>query len=250
MCLDPVTMASLALVGGGNFLQQRSNNASEKAMANARNNRLAIGQQDLAKRQEEAGQQFDQTLAGFQQPQQEQDIGALVTKRTQAYDEALTPATGMDPSSAISTAPKIVKDDLAKKMSDAVAFGKQQGGARARIGATGDQFMGNALDLNESGTRLNTINNFARREVEINRARAEEDANNARKAPSGIGQIMSTAGALLGLPGVSSAANNAIVTAGMSPAEVAFMKQAQTSAGVSPAATPATWGDVGSIFGV
>lgn len=216
MCFDPVSMAviSMAATGGGNFLQTKANNSSNKAQMAAKNARMEEGFRQQEQNQADAGAQFNKSLDKFQPQQQQQDLGQLVTKRETALDSNMTPATGVDPTSNIGNAPKIVQGDLAKKLSDAVAYGHQQGNARARVGATGDKFLDNALQLNDSNLGIGTISDFAKGDYRTNVARQMEDYNNAKKAPSMIGQLLSTAGSALAMPGVGPGLGTAASNAG------------------------------------
>ena len=210
MCFDPVSMAAMAAIAGGNYLQTQNNNASIKSQQNAKNAVIQEGLQQQARTQEQAGAAFNKSLDEFQPQKQEEDLGALVGKRETALNESLTPATGIDPTSNVSTAPKVVQDTLAKRLADATAFGTQQGSARARIGGRNDATLNDSLKMGDAGLDIGLLSDFAKGDARINMYKQAEAWNNARKAPSMFGQGLSTIGSLMMLPGASTAIPAAI----------------------------------------
>lgn len=220
MC-DPVTgamIASAALSAGGNAIQSSNNNASAKAQMNAKNAARNAGIIQQQGNQAEATGALNQTVNKFSQPNQQADLGSMITNRTNALasNVASTPATGL--SSQVGTAPKVVQDSLGKALGDAAAYSAQQGGAQARIGATGDQFLNNGLNLNDSQLKLGTISNFAGAQQKVNEQQQQQAWNNARKGPSTLGSALSDVGTVLGLASAGggaglAAGNNAVAGA-------------------------------------
>lgn len=211
MC-DPVTGATIAsavLSAGGNFVQGQNNNASAEAQMSAKNAARNAGIIQQQGNQAQATEQINQTLNKFSQPNQQQDLGSLIANRTTALanNVATTPATGL--ANTASTAPKVVQNSLSDAMGKAAAYGAQQGGAQAAIGATGDQFLNNGLNLNDAQNKLGTIANFAGAQQKVNEAAQQEAWNNARKGPSTFGSALSDIGTVLQL-GAAGGANSAI----------------------------------------
>lgn len=203
MCFGPEMLASLALSGVGNAIQTSQNNASARAQQNARNAAVAQGIQEQAVNQQKSGAEFDKALNHFTPENQQHDLGALVTSRTNALSLPANqiPATGNTTTASEST-PNVVQSDLAKRLADATAFGVQQAGALGKIGAYGDQAVGNDISTLDSSRKVASISDFAARQAQINRLKQQVDASNAARPASGIGSILG----LVGSAGVNDAA--------------------------------------------
>lgn len=211
MCVGPELALALAAAGtaaqvGGNYMQTQQNNASNQAMTNAKNAALQEGLAQQKQNQAQASDVLNQTLNKFQAPQQQQDLGALVTDRTNKIADNVATTPMAAPDANIKSAPTVVQSDLASKMGKVAGYGAQQGGALAKTGATGDQFLNNGLKLNDSGLNLNTISNFAQGQLGVNKLKQTVDASNARKSPSGFGNALSTIGGGLSLAGMGAGA--------------------------------------------
>lgn len=202
MC-DPITIAAIASTAatvGGNYLQQKNNNASNAAQVNARNAAAAEGVKQQQPNIQQGQDTLNQTIQKFSGENQANDLGSLVASRTSAINANDTPATGTaDPLTNISNAPQVVKSDLADKIGKATAYANQQGGALGKMGATGDLFNNNAITLANSGTDLNNLTSKANEEARVNLMKQNSDAANARKAPSSLGELLSTAGTIGGI---------------------------------------------------
>ena len=195
-----ITAAAAAASMAGNYIQTQNNNASMQAQTNAKNAALQEGLVQQHQNQAQATDVLNNTLSKFTQPSQQQGLGDVIAQRTNAIQGNMTPAAA--PDTNIKAAPQVVQSDLAKKMSDAAAYGKQQAGALGAMGATNDQFLNNNLNMNDSGLKLNTISNFAQGDLGVNKLKQQVDANNARKSPSSFGNILSslgTAGSIYGM---------------------------------------------------
>ncbi len=201
-----ITAASAAASLAGNYMQTQNNNASMQAQVNAKNAALQQGLVQQHQNQAQATDVLNNTLQKFSQPAQEQGLGDVIASRTNAIQNNVTPAAPVDAN--IKSAPQVVQSDLAKKMADAAAYGHQQAGALARVGATGDQFLNNNLALNDSGLNLGTISDFSKGQLAVNKLKQEVDANNARKAPSTFGSILSTLGTAGSLYGIANGGLN------------------------------------------
>lgn len=197
MCTGLEIAAATAALGasaGGNYMQQQENNANTQREYNARNDAMAAGVKVQDANAAKSTNVLNSTVSKFQQPQQQQDLGSLITKRTNAINaNDVTPAA-INPNGAVSTAPNVVNSDLANRMAGATAYANQQGSALGSIGGVGDQLLGNSLALNDSGNQIGQISNFAKGDAGVNQAQINAAGHNARKASSGIGQLLSTVG--------------------------------------------------------
>lgn len=187
-----VALAAAAASAAGNYIQTENNNKSMQAQTNAKNSALQEGLVQQKHNQEQATNVLDNTLNKFAKPAQEQGLGDVIAGRTQTIQNNMTPAAPADTN--IKAAPQVVKSDLASKMADAAAYSKQQAGALGALGGHNDQLFGNELNLGDSGMHLGTISNFAQGDLGVNKLKQSVDANNARKAPSSFGSLLSTLG--------------------------------------------------------
>lgn len=198
MC-DPITIAAIAsaaATAGGNYLQTKTNNESMQAQTTARNNAAAEGVAQQQPNIQQGQQELNQTLQKFSAPQQSQDLGNLVAARSAAINANDPAPTGStNPLTNINAdTPQVVKSDLATKLAGATAYAKQQGDAAGAMGATSDLFNNQNIALNNNAQNLSDLNTKASEEAAVNRLKQTSDANNARKAPSTLGELLSTAG--------------------------------------------------------
>ena len=239
MCAGPEVALALGATGLGNYMQAKENNASINAQYNARN---AVQQQGYDQQKKNAAQAQDvlqPAIAGFQNPNQQADLGALITNRAAAINGNTTiPQTGND---IVSTQPKIVQDTLADKIGKAVAYNKQQGDALAALGSTGDQWLNNGIKLQDSGAKINTIDNFARAQQGVNNAQAESAYNNARKAANPLWGILSDIGTVAGA--------DAFAGGGIANGATNGFASAEGAVNGAQAATGAPWLPTGDYYG-
>lgn len=196
MCVGPeLALALTAAAGasaGGNYLQTEQNNASLKAQQNAKNEAAAEGVAQQQENQKQATGVLNNTIQQFSAPQQASDLGSLITNRTNAINSNTTP--GPAAASNIKSAPQVIQSDLASKLAGVTAYGAQQAGALGAMGATNDQAVNNNITLDNSGMQLGTISNTAAHQLAVNKVAQNAAYNNARKAPSTLGSILSTIG--------------------------------------------------------
>lgn len=197
---NPEALLAAAATTAGNYIQTQNNNASTKAQWDARNNALAQGAATEQGLQTQANNAFSSTLNNVAPAAQQQSLGDIIASRSAAINGNVTPATGTtNPSTNVSTAPKVVQDDIASKMAAASGYGTQQGNALAALGSTGDQFLQNNLNLQAGTQNVGQIASTAQGQAGVTKALAESAYNNARKSPSILGKGLSDVGTLLGL---------------------------------------------------
>ena len=232
----PLIAAAVGASGVGSYMQQKENNDNVNRQYNARN---AVALQGVQQQDADAAKSnavLQKTIGQFQAPQQAQDLGSLITARTNTINgNTDTPSAFVDPT-ANANAPKVVQSELAKKMADAAAFTQQQGGALAKIGATGDQSIGNALNLNTSGNQIGMLSNFAKGDYGVNQAQQRSAYENARKSPNPVWGILQQAGNAAGMYAAGGGTIGDIINpgtgAGLTQADTSFLNAAQHSAGV------------------
>lgn len=235
MCVDPITAAiALGATGLGNYMQQKENNDNTNRQYNALN---AVAQQGVAQQDADAaksGAVLNNTINGFQAPQQGADLGSLVTARQNTINgNTGVPSSLVDPTSN-ANAPQVVKSDLANKMAGATAYGAQQGNALGAISGNTDQMMTNQINLNTSGQKIGQLSDFAKGDYRANQAQQNSAFANARKAANPLWGMLAQAGNAAGMY----AAGGGSIGDLISPANVAgqadasFLASAQRSAGL------------------
>lgn len=182
------TAASLA----GNTLQAREQ-AKFRREANEANEAAALEEMRRQQAfQQEAGQTFADTLGAFEQPAQAEALDAEAAHREQRFQAN----EGVPQSANISTsAPRVVKAEIAKRMAEALERGRQQAAAQAKIGARGDVAFGNQLALQQGGQNLGDLSSISRGSLGL--LPAEQQARiNSLDGPSGIGDLIAGAGSI------------------------------------------------------
>lgn len=188
MCFDPVSLslmaAATAAQAGGARLNQIASNKAIKAQVAAEQGRQKVYQQ-------QADQQFQSSLDRFRPENNAQQVQDATNQRTQAIEGNISAA---DPSTqyqaVTSDSPEVVKSALAKSLANAVSQSKQQAQRLAKLGATDAVTFDNALDLGNTGMKLDTISNFSSGSKKVNMA---EQAAAAQKR-SGWGDALGILG--------------------------------------------------------
>lgn len=204
MCLGPELLISMALNAAGSAINASEQRKTQKRQYAAKENalRLELDRQDRF--QKESALAFDDTLNNIKQNQSEQGVGDLVAKRDQALQEGIDNAPRADFSTNIDeAAPKVVKDTIAARLAEAVGKSKDEAKRLAKLRSFGDQRFENSLALSRGGADISTVGNFARQSAALNPYEQREAYNNAYKAPSGVGDLLSLAGQGLGYFGAS-----------------------------------------------
>jgi hypothetical protein len=75
------------------------------------------------------------------------------------------PVAGEAPISG--SAPSVVEGEIASRMMKAYQDSQAQAGRAAKLGGYGDVWQRNALDLNDTNRRVNTLNNFSRGDMSL-----------------------------------------------------------------------------------
>ena len=199
MCLGPEAALALALAGAGQGVNAFEANRSAKAQSQAQEGALLqeLDRQDDFQR--DSGTAFQDAIQSFSKNNQDQNVGDLLLKNTEALQRNQSAPADADFAAVTGNAPKVVKSSLAKSLSDAVGEGQANAGRLAKLRGVGDQIFGNNLRLNTTGNKIRTVGNFARNSANVNRAEQQEAFNNAKKGPSGIGDLLSLAGSGLSL---------------------------------------------------
>lgn len=241
---NPELMLAAAATTVGNYMQTQSNNESLDAQYKARDAALEQGIQAQDQIQAKNQNILNNTTQQFTPGAQNQSVGGLITARQNVISNNTnntTPSAFIDPTKN-ANAPQVVQDSLAQKMGNATTFANQQGNALGTLGGLSDQNVANNLALNTSGNAIGMNNTIAKGQAVASQAEENAAYNNARKAPSTLGQGLSTVGTLLGLDGAAGATNiNGLLggtskipvvnaATGLDPAETNFLGKAQQGA--------------------
>lgn len=207
---NPELMLAAAATTAGNYIQTQNNNASVDAQYKARDAALRQGvqaQDVLAANNQNV---LDSATAKFTPGSQNDSLGDLVTTRQNTIANNVNntvPSSFVDPTKN-ANAPQVVNDSLAQKMGNATAYANQQGKALGTLGGLSDQNVANSLTLNTSGNQIGMNDAIAKGQAVASQAETNAAYNNARKSPSVLGNVLSTAGTLAGLDAFTGGANS------------------------------------------
>ena len=176
--------------GLGTLLATREHNAYTRRLG-----RRAEEQADLERgRQAEYQAQSAETLGGaidrFRGPQQGEALGEATAAREKSLGDLVT-SGGQVPASG--AASNVVKTDLARRLAQTVAKGRDEAKSLARVGARGDVSLGDRIALMMSGGRLGEINNFSRGSLNLLDS-AQTGAMAGASRPGIFGDILSGIG--------------------------------------------------------
>lgn len=193
MCFDPITIASMVATGVGQAISGSEAAASRNAQIEARNRatRDEFGRQ--AGYQQQADDIFGNVFGTFAPGAQASGLDAAKTGATdfirgnQPLDVGTIQTAGVDPRLAAFEGNSVAK-----------AFGRNanRAGALGNLTGYGQQGAESALNLAESGRKLNTVSNFSRGSASLLPLERDAAGNNAYIPPSGLGDLLGFAGTL------------------------------------------------------
>lgn len=193
-----LTLASAAASAGGGIMQQQAAQRNQKNQAIADSREAAKRREIMAQTREklkahsaENQQNVKRTVdkvdqSGLTQQQAEQ------TRAQQAAEiQKTTPATAA-PALGGST-PEIVQNEMAARQGRAAADVAQRGQAQAKLAGFGDMLFANDLSAQDTARRVDTVNNFARGDLEILPAEQDLAAYMTRTVPRAAGSPLGSA---------------------------------------------------------
>lgn len=177
MCFDPISLALMAAstaasVGGGivNRNTQRQN-ADRVAMRNLQvaRERNAVRDQYRERQKawgDEAQGENTKAIDAMGPDAQAKKQGKVTDARAAvAQNIQRAPVAGEAPISG--SAPSVVEGEIASRMMKAYQDSQAHAGRAAKLGGYGDVWQANALDLNNTNRRVNTLNNFSRGDASL-----------------------------------------------------------------------------------
>lgn len=193
MC-EPTTIAliGMGLSGAGaayNGHQQSKNINRQIKAKNSAAEAEMIRQRGYA---DEASGVFDESLAGFEKPNQNADLAMAKSKRGAKMEESVTAGSEYAPTRG--SAPSVVKGEVARKINQAMKSGKAGARRLGNVGAWGDAQFGNRVALGRSGGKLGEIGSNASRSGGLLAVEQQNAANNAYKNPGMFGDLLNVAG--------------------------------------------------------
>lgn len=213
MCLDPVSLGAAALSGIGSMISGAEQARSDRAVVEARNKAT---EDEIARQQgyqQEAGGVFDGLLSQFGPSRTDN----LVENQTRAAEffNSNTPQNFGGPIGAAG-APRQTGEAYDSALGGVFDRAAQRGTALGNLTGYGQQNFDTGLDISDAGRRIGTVQDLSRGSaglVDLDRTVA---GNNAYRPPSGLGDLFSFGGNLLGfkagegtLPGIFSKAAKA-----------------------------------------
>jgi hypothetical protein len=97
----------------------------------------------------------------------------------------------------------VVKTEIARKITDALKKGSNRAKTQAKLGGYGDMTFGNQISLGRSRGELSQMSDFAGRSASLLPYEMQAAGNNASRAPSIVGDLLSLAGSGMTLAGMS-----------------------------------------------
>lgn len=198
MCTG-LEIAAIAAMGAGSYMQSESVQAKQRAQSRAAEAE-AMRQAQIDDRKQ---QEFQAALQGFDRESQQANVDQATAERKAMLDAATADAPQADASyqtSAADNAPKVVKDHLAQRQSEANDFVAMLGDARARMGAWSEGMFTPAQQLGDLGFDLNELNTQAARSARTGQLEAQTAAQNAGNGQALLGNLLTTGGTV-GLAG-------------------------------------------------
>ena len=149
---DPFTMAAMAAMVGGSYMQSRAN----KQVANKK--RDAVNAEGARQRglREQSENIFKKSLSEHQMPEQQQRLDESTIKRRDAITSKIQSEEGKYlPSQA--DAPAIIRKIMDDKAREEVGRATSSGEAAAKLGAYDDVGLSNLFGFSRSGQGINNL---------------------------------------------------------------------------------------------
>lgn len=201
MCtgLEPALIAGAALSGAGSFISMNEQEKQAKRQAQARNAELEQMRKKNKALSDEAYSYFNERVqdqqAEAQQPQQEQ-LAADKSSEIAANSQAIPSSAEAIPLSG--SAPKVVQNEMAKRLADTLAGTGAQANRLGQLGAYNQMVFGNSMKNQDTARRISIPSGFAQSNA-ANLPYYQDLAElNATKSGSGIGSLLKGAGYLVG----------------------------------------------------
>lgn len=192
MCFDPLSIAAMALTAGGTMMQRQAQSRAARGVA-----RVSEAEYDRQRGfQQEARGERDRALADVTQSLQNvQQTGAQRGDRIAAQvsdADTYTPLAG--------STPEVVRSEIARALTDAVAAGRDAGRRLGQLGGFNDALFGGRLSLTNAGGRLTDLSSIAGGSASV--LPIEQQAQQM-KGFSPLGDVLSAAGSVAGLAGAT-----------------------------------------------
>lgn len=192
MC-DPIsaTITAAALSAGGSAINGYERNQSQNDMVNARN---AATQREMERQkvfQGQTQQMFDQSVGNFAPGAQAKSLADQQGGVAQALQRNAPADVG-----GISTAsaPRVVGANENRVVGDVRQRQAGLGDIMAKLAGYDQNTFQNNLKLNDSAREIDRVGDFAKTSAAVNGLEQKAAYNNAYKAPSGLGDLLSFAG--------------------------------------------------------
>jgi hypothetical protein len=190
----PIALSLGASIAGG-VMQSQSAANNQIAEINAQNDATKANLAREQQYQTEANQVFQGTLKQFDPNEQAQNL-----QTSQAGDTKLfagnAPTESQIGAGGVSTAfaPKVVQDSAAEKVASRIGKGGVFDKNAGTLAGYGSSMLDNSLGIKGTADNLGTISDFARNNASLAPLERSAAMNNAYKAPSPLGSMLSTLG--------------------------------------------------------
>lgn len=191
-------VAGPLLSAGGAMIQAKEEQANQKRMAEARNEKL---RGVMAKNDQLA----DESRAEFNARQQkataesiEAERAAKTDERSQNLEAAVTEAPAAVENVSLSgSAPTVVKSELAKRMSTALGQATDSAKAQAKLGGYGDAWLGQGFQDVQAGRNIGQNANFAAGNLAILPYQQDIEETRAYRPISPLGGLLQGFGGMV-----------------------------------------------------
>lgn len=202
MCFGAGAGIGSALIGsllsaGGSVLSMQQAASQQRAIVDARNKVLNQTLQKNDKIADTARSYFDQRRDQMQPEQAQATQDKATADRTATLDEAVSSQPTNDVPLGGST-PQVVKTEVARKMADAVKYGKSQAQALGKVGGFGDAWFQQGVDNADAGRNIGVQQNLGQGNLAILPYKQDLAELAAYKPASPFGSILTGIGGMMG----------------------------------------------------
>jgi hypothetical protein len=184
-----------AAAAGGAYIQHNETQNNAAAMARARNAELAASRTRLRAYEDKARQEgVQKALSKYDTAEQAKSQEEAQARRDTAITDAVKPTEGVEDVPLTGDEPRIVKDQIGKKLRDVFNAATANAKLAAKPLTWQDTLMGNNVALTDAGRLVDTQNSFARQEAAMLPSQQDFAAFTAQKAPSVWGPLLKAAG--------------------------------------------------------